>query len=61
MTVASEDAPPARSHTVTLVALLLADMVYGFQQISIIPALPTVQQDLGASREWTVWLFSGYL
>jgi len=46
---------------VTLLALLLADMVYGFQQISIIPALPTVQHDLGASREWTVWLFSGYL
>ncbi|HET7388314.1 MAG TPA: MFS transporter [Nocardioidaceae bacterium] len=61
MTETSEDAPPVRSHTVTLVALLLADMVYGFQQISIIPALPTVQQDLGASREWTVWLFSGYL
>lgn len=50
-----------RSPIVTIVALLIADMVYGFQQISIIPALPTVQQDLGASREWTVWLFSGYL
>jgi MFS family permease len=49
------------SPTVTILALLIADMVYGFQQISIIPALPTVQQDLGASREWTVWLFSGYL
>ena len=44
-----------------MLALLIADMVYGFQQISIIPALPTVQHDLGASREWTVWLFSGYL
>lgn len=49
------------SPTATVVALLIADMVYGFQQISIIPALPTVQNDLGASREWTVWLFSGYL
>jgi MFS family permease len=55
------DSPPRTSHKVTLAALLLADMVYGFQQISIIPALPTVQHDLGASREWTVWLFSGYL
>lgn len=42
-------------------ALLVADMVYGFQQTAISPALPTVQQDLSASREWTVWLFSGYL
>ncbi|MGH3412310.1 MAG: MFS transporter [Marmoricola sp.] len=53
--------PALGSPTVTIAALLIADMVYGFQQISIIPALPTVQQDLGASREWTVWLFSGYL
>jgi MFS family permease len=49
------------SPVITILALLIADMVYGFQQISIIPALPTVQRELGASREWTVWLFSGYL
>ncbi len=49
------------SPAITILALTLADMVYGFQQISIVPALPTVQQDLHASREWTVWLFSGYL
>lgn len=44
-----------------LAVLLVADMIYGFQQTAITPALPVVQHDLGASREWTVWLFSGYL
>ncbi|MGH3319599.1 MAG: MFS transporter [Streptosporangiaceae bacterium] len=44
-----------------LAALLVADMVYGFQQTAITPALPIVQQDLGATRAWTAWLFSGYL
>ncbi|WP_137121169.1 MFS transporter [Segeticoccus rhizosphaerae] len=50
-----------RSGWAVVVALLVADMVYGFQQTAISPAIPTVQQDLSASREWTVWLFSGYL
>jgi len=43
-----------------LAALLLADTVYGFQQTAITPALPVIEQDLQASREWTTWLFSGY-
>lgn len=43
-----------------LAALLVADLVYGFQQTAITPALPVVQSDLGASREWTSWLLSGY-
>ncbi|HET8929058.1 MAG TPA: MFS transporter, partial [Acidimicrobiales bacterium] len=45
---------------VTLAGLFLAVTVYGFQQTAITPALPVVQQDLGASREWTTWLLSGY-
>lgn len=52
---------PHRTGWTVVIALLLADMVYGFQQTAISPAIPTVQQDLSASREWTVWLFSGYL
>nr|WP_244954128.1 MFS transporter [Spelaeicoccus albus] len=35
-------------------------MVYGFQQTAITPALPVVRHELGASREWTSWLLSGY-
>lgn len=42
-------------------ALIIADMVFGFQQTAITPALPAVQHDLNASKEWTAWLFSGYL
>jgi MFS family permease len=46
---------------VGLATLLLADIVYGFQQTAVLPALPAVQQDFGASREWATWLLSGYL
>lgn len=45
---------------VTLAGLFLAVTIYGFQQTAITPALPVVQKDLGASREWTTWLLSGY-
>lgn len=40
--------------------LLLADVVYGFQQTAVTPALPTVQADLHTNPAWTTWLFSGY-
>src|SRR5699024_5494505 len=42
-------------------SLLLADIVYGFQQSAIAPALPLVQSTFHASQEWTTWVFSGYL
>ncbi|MQA13163.1 MAG: MFS transporter [Pseudonocardiaceae bacterium] len=42
-------------------ALLVADAAFGFQQTGITPALPAVQQDLGASQAWTAWVLSGYL
>jgi MFS family permease len=51
----------ARSWSVILAALVIADVAYGFQQTGISPALPVVQHDLHASREWTAWLYSGYL
>ena len=44
-----------------LTSLLIADTVYGFQQTAVTPALPVVQQYFAASREWTTWVFSGYL
>jgi MFS family permease len=43
-----------------LAALLVAVVVYGFQQTAVTPALPVVETDLHASREWTTWLLSGY-
>lgn len=36
-------------------------MAFAFQQTAIVPALPTVQASLGASREWTAWLVTVYL
>jgi MFS family permease len=52
--------PESRRWQVVLAALLVAVIVYGFQQTAISPALPVIQHDLHASREWTTWLFSGY-
>src|SRR5699024_1007555 len=56
---------PAVSRTppwwLILTSLLIADTVYGFQQTAVTPALPVVQQYFDASREWTTWVFSGYL
>lgn len=40
--------------------MFIAVTVYGFQQTAITPALPVVQDDFAASREWTTWLLSGY-
>lgn len=54
----SHQAPP---WWLILASLLIADTVYGFQQTAITPALPVVQQYFDASREWTTWVFSGYL
>lgn len=55
-------APAARRVPPGLIlgALLIADMIYGFQQTAITPALPVVRNDLDTSREWTSWLLSGY-
>jgi MFS family permease len=40
--------------------LLIADIVYGFQQTAVTPALPVVEQDLHTNPAWATWLLSGY-
>lgn len=45
---------------VPLATLLLADVVYGFQQTAVTPALPVVEADLHTDPAWATWLFSGY-
>lgn len=42
-------------------ALAVAVVAFGFQQTAVIPALPTIQTELQASRGWSAWLLSGYL
>ena len=48
-------------YRLTLVALLVADITFAFQQTAVIPAFPTIEQDLQAPATWTAWLLSGYL
>src|SRR5699024_7080519 len=49
-----------RQWRLTLGALFIAVVVYGFQQTAITPALPVVKTDLDTTREWATWLLSGY-
>lgn len=44
-----------------LVALGVAVVAFGFQQTAVIPAIPTIEHALHASRTWTAWVLSGYL
>lgn len=44
-----------------LAALLLANVTFAFQQTAIIPAIPTVGENLHVPTTWTAWLLSGYL
>lgn len=53
--------PGAQVRHSSLIALGIAVVAFGFQQTAIIPALPTIQSDLHASRGWSAWLLSGYL
>lgn len=53
--------PAARRGVVTLAALGVAVVAFGFQQTAVMPALPMIQEDLRASRGWSAWLLSGYL
>ena len=51
-----------RSHpTVTLAVLSIAGLAYAVLSSAIVPALPTIQHDLGASETGVTWLLTGYL
>jgi MFS family permease len=41
--------------------LVVADVAFAYQQTSIVPAVHTVEQSLGASPEWSAWLVTVYL
>jgi predicted MFS family arabinose efflux permease len=44
-----------------LVALACASGSFALMQAVIVPALPTLQRDLGTSTEWAAWTISIYL
>ena len=55
------DQADGRRHCPVLVALLLTNIAFAFQQTAVIPALPTIEHALHTSATWTAWLLSGYL
>jgi EmrB/QacA subfamily drug resistance transporter len=53
---------PDRTHpNVTLAVLALGGMAYALLSSAVVPALPTMQHDLGASETGITWLLTGYL
>lgn len=53
---------PARQHYgITFAILCLAGGSYALLQSTVAPALPQIQDELGASSTATAWIFTGYL
>ena len=48
-------------HNVTLGILTLAGTAFALQQTMVFPALPTFQEEFGASTAWTTWVLTGFL
>lgn len=55
--------PPAgrRPYRGTLAALVLGTTAFAFQQTAVVPALPTIEDDLAAPPRLSTWLLAGYL
>ena len=55
-------APPARPrYGLALAALALAAFALRFQNLMVVPSIPTIEADLGLPEEWGTWLVSGFL
>lgn len=52
---------PARHPTPILVVLLLAGISFALSQTMVVPALPALGEELGASPSATSWILTGYL
>lgn len=52
---------PRQHHNVTLLILTLAGTAFALQQTMVVPALPVLQAELGASPSWAVWVLTGFL
>lgn len=59
-TAASTREPAAASRGV-LVTLGLVAFTYAFQQMAVLPAIPTIEHAFHTSQAWSTWLLSGYL
>ncbi len=49
------------SPTITLTILLVVAISYVLQQTLVVPALTVIQADLGTTRTWATWVFTGFL
>jgi MFS family permease len=56
-----ERSHPAKTPRAVIAGLLAADVAFAFQQTAVVPAIHSVEQSLGASREWSAWLITVYL
>jgi EmrB/QacA subfamily drug resistance transporter len=45
----------------TLAALILAAFSFGLQQTMVLPALPSLRQNLHTTPTWSAWIFTGFL
>ena len=57
----SGEAPHRQHPNVTLAILALGGLAYAVLSSAVVPALPTIQHDLGASETGITWLLTGYL
>jgi EmrB/QacA subfamily drug resistance transporter len=48
-------------YNVTLAILTLAGIAYALQQTMVIPALPTLQEDLDTTTTWVTWVLTVFL
>lgn len=44
-----------------IIALACAGLPFALLQTAVVPALPTLQRELGASTAWTAWTVTGFL
>jgi EmrB/QacA subfamily drug resistance transporter len=62
MTSTIDHTTPKRQHYgITFAVLALAGAAYALLQSAVAPALPVIQEELGASETATAWVFTGYL
>ena len=52
---------PRSSPNLTLLGLIVAALAFALMQTFLIPALPSLQRDLGTSQAWVTWTVSAYL
>jgi EmrB/QacA subfamily drug resistance transporter len=57
----THDDPTRQHYNITLAVLTFAGIAFALQQTMVIPALPTLQQELGTTTTWVTWLLTGFL